>query len=243
VAVSAPTSSQRLDRLVRNPLALALALAVVAAIVLAVVSVLGSQGTKRAADAPLAGIGEARATFAGVPQQGFALGSPSAKLTIEEYADLQCPYCQRFALDVLPLVVDRYVRTGKARLVFRPLAFIGDDSVRAGRFVAAAGQQGKLWQLVELLYRNQGGENTGWASGDLLDNAGRAVGLDVARADAYAQGDASAGTLRTVAERGDSLGVRSTPTLVLIRSGHAPQLANNALDTTALFALLDDALP
>jgi protein-disulfide isomerase len=72
-----------------------------------------------------------RSLFAGIPQQGNVLGSPMARVTPVEYADLQCPYCGRWARDTLPALVRDYVRTGKLRIVFKGLAFLGPDSVKA----------------------------------------------------------------------------------------------------------------
>lgn len=68
------------------------------------------------------------------------------------------------------------------RIVFRGVAFIGPESEEALRFALAAGQQGMLWNTVHLLYENQGEENEGWVTDDLLTAVGRAVpGLEVQR--------------------------------------------------------------
>ena len=222
----------------RNRLAVALAVGVVAAAALIGASIVSSQAPTRASAAPLVGVAAAHELFAGIPQHGLTVGSPSAPLTIEEYADIQCPYCGRFAANVLPVLVREYVRTGKAKLVFRPLTFVGDDSVQAGRLVTAAARQNALWQLVDVLYANQGEENTGWVSPHLLDAAGLAAGLDVQRANAFAASDEAAAQLQAVNARAQSLGVRSTPTLVLIRSGRAPQVLNDVADPTTVLAAL-----
>ena len=90
--------------------------------------------------------------FAGIEQQGAALGSPKAPVTLVEYADLQCPYCAQWARDALPTLVEDYVKTGKLRIVFRGLAFIGPDSDKALRTAIAAGEQNHLWDVVHGLY-------------------------------------------------------------------------------------------
>jgi protein-disulfide isomerase len=96
-------------------------------------------------------------------------------VTLVEYADLQCPYCALWARDAFPQIVERYVRPGRVRVVFRGLAFIGPDSESALRAVLAAGRQQRLWNLVHLLYVNQGAENAGWVTEDLLHRAGHAI--------------------------------------------------------------------
>jgi protein-disulfide isomerase len=97
-----------------------------------------------------------------------ALGSPNAPVTLVEYADLQCPFCAEWAHRALPALVDQYVRTGKVRIVFRGLAFLGPDSDRALRAVVAAGRQNRLWDVTEALYHRQGPENSGWVTDGLL---------------------------------------------------------------------------
>ncbi|MEX2256889.1 MAG: thioredoxin domain-containing protein [Acidimicrobiia bacterium] len=117
--------------------------------------------------------------FAGLEQQGVALGSPRAPVTLVEYADLQCPYCAQWARDALPTVVEEYVRTGKLRLVFHGLAFIGPDSDTALRTAIAAGRQNHLWDVVHGLFRSQGDENVGWVTDELITEIAVAVsGLD-----------------------------------------------------------------
>jgi protein-disulfide isomerase len=224
----------------RRTLALGAGAAVAAALVVA--SLIGATRGGPPAAAPLAGLGVARSLTSGIPQHGFVLGSPAAPLTIEEFADLQCPYCRRFALEVLPVLVQRYVRTGKARIIFRPLAFIGRDSTSTARLVAAAAAQDGAWELIDLLYRNQGAENGGWATDDLLHDALAGAGLDARRAERVAAGDGAGAALQTAAERAAALGVKATPALVLTRKGHAPEAVANPLDAAALCLTIDAAL-
>ena len=54
----------------------------------------------------------------GIPQEGLTLGDPKAPVLLVEFADLQCPFCRDYALNVLPQVVEHYVRTGKLRLEY-----------------------------------------------------------------------------------------------------------------------------
>ena len=90
-------------------------------------------------------------------------------MTLVEYADLQCPYCAEWSHRAFPALVDRYVRQGKVRIVFRGLAFLGPDSDRALRTAVAAGRENRLWNVVEGLYHRQGHENSGWVTEALLD--------------------------------------------------------------------------
>src|SRR4051812_48259497 len=129
---------------------------------------------------PVDGVGVA-GLLRGIPQSGNVLGRPDAPVTLVEYADPQCPYCGIWARETFPTLVREYVRTGKVRIVWRGLAFVGADSRTALATAVAAGQQDRLFDVVALLYRNQGVENTGWVSDALLRRVGAAVpGLDAA---------------------------------------------------------------
>jgi protein-disulfide isomerase len=97
------------------------------------------------------------------------LGSPSAPVTLVEYADLQCPYCAEWSRGTLPVLVERYVRPGKLRIVFRGLAFVGPDSEQALRAALAASDRNRMWDVVDGLYRRQGAENSGWVTDGLLE--------------------------------------------------------------------------
>jgi len=164
-------------------------------------------------------VANARALFRGIPQQGNVLGKASAPVTLVEYVDMQCPYCDAFAKQVLPTLVPTYVRNGDVKMIVRPLAFIGPDSVRGRNAVIAAGRQNKFFDLMELLYLNQGTENTRWLSEDLVKRAGAAVGLDAARFDktrnAPAVGDAA--TAFDAVAQADK--VHRTPTILVGKTG------------------------
>src|SRR4051794_31179434 len=128
-------------------------LALVVVVVAVVVS--GGSSSKTPSKAKAASV---TALFAGVPQKGFVLGSPKAPVTVEEFLDPQCPFCAQFSREALPTVIRDQVRTGRIRLVMRPQAFIGQDSVVAARAVAAAARQDHAWTLLDLIYANQGPE-------------------------------------------------------------------------------------
>jgi protein-disulfide isomerase len=161
--------------------------------------------------------------FAGIPQHGAVLGSPAAPVTVVEYADLQCPYCAEWALQALPDVVSKYVRTGRVRLVFRGLAFLGADSELALRMVVAAGAQNKQWELLHELYGRQGYENSGWVE-DELDGAVAAVGLTAKDLDRTAWSGATTRLIAHQARAAHAAGVQGTPSFEIGPTGGRMQL-------------------
>ena len=100
------------------------------------------------------------ARWPGSRSEGSCSGDPDAPVTLVEYVDLQCPYCAEWAVRTFPVLVSDYVRTGKLRIVFHGLAFIGPDSDTALRTALAAGREDRLWDVVAGFYVRQGAENT-----------------------------------------------------------------------------------
>jgi protein-disulfide isomerase len=216
---------------------LLLAGAVLVVLAIAGVGLLSSGGGS--ATRRVEGAGETRALLDGIPQHGNVLGARAAPVTLVEYADLQCPYCRDFDVQTMPLLVRRYVRTRRLKVVFRPLAFIGPDSVRGRNAVVAAGLQGRLFDVMELLYQNQGTENTGWLDDRLVRSVGTAVpGVDVSRL----VDESSSTTVAREAQRFDDAaiadGVRATPTLLVGKSGGGLR----RVDEAGLKAAIDAAL-
>ena len=187
-----------------------------AAVLIVVVSIVASQAG-REDPAPAA---EAQALFAGIPQDGADLGRPDAPVVVEEYADLQCPFCAQAAASTVPPIIREYVRTGQVRLRFRTLACLGEDSIEAGRATVAAGQQDRLWPFVERFYAAQGQENSGYVTEEFLrEVAGGVPGLS---ADRMLDAAGSAAAERQLAEdaaAAQRAGVSSTPTFLVGRRG------------------------
>ncbi len=196
-------------------------LAVLAVSIVGVFAVGGKDSGK--AKAPT-GAREVTALYAGIPQQGSQLGDPRAPITLTEFADLQCPFCAHYAKDVQPTIVKRYVRTGKVRLDFRILTFIGPDSDRAGRMAAAAARQNKLWNFTELFYKNQGTENTGYADDAFLRGLGGAIpGFNVERAMRLRGSAPVTMQLENDKEQAARHAIDSTPSFLIARRGQPAQ--------------------
>jgi protein-disulfide isomerase len=153
----------------------------------------------------------------GVPTDGYLMGDPDAPVLIEVFADFQCPYCQRFAILEAPELIETWVRPGRARLVFRDFAFLGEESRWAAVAARLAAQQGRFWQFHDLLYSNLVGENVGSYTPDRLLLMGRMAGLDM---DAFVTGlqvpaarDLWAVIEAEVREANALRGVSATPTV------------------------------
>ena len=234
------TRTRRLQILIS--LGLLAALAVVLAIAL------GGGGGGSASKTPTAARTTAAGSpidrlFQGIPENGLTLGSPNAPATLEEFVDPQCPFCAMFSKQVLPTLVQNYVRPGRLKLVLRPLAFIGKDSVTGEHAVVAAGAQDLAWPFLDVLYANQGDENSGYLTKDFLVKLGRLVrGFDpqamLARMDAPAVTHA----LQEADARATQFKLDSTPSFLLTVDGGKPKPLQSNLVPGAFTRMLDAAL-
>jgi protein-disulfide isomerase len=192
-------------------LGVAAALAVVAVVAAIVISQSGAEDEEAPALPPL-------------PQERVWLGDRDAPATLIEFADLQCPFCAEYATETLPGVIDRYVRPGRLRLELRLLAFLGPDSVRGRQVAHAAALQDRMWDFTERFYRNQGPENSGYATDAFLRRLARQTpGLDLEqlRSDLGSQ---EVEALTRQAERlARRLDVSGTPSFFLVRDGEEPE--------------------
>ncbi len=224
-------------------IAAAAGLAVVAALV--GVSLAGGKSSSHASSTTTVAMGsKTAALFAGIPQRGDTLGSPKAPVTLIEYADMQCPYCGEYARNTLPILIRDYVRTGKVKMVFRGLEFVGPDSDKALRAVYASGQQDKLWNYLHLMFENQGTENTGWVTEDLLRAVGQAVpGLDVEKMLAARNTQSVTDAIAVAGQHGQDDGVAHTPWFQVGKTGGATQpLPLTTLAPSAFTPTLDKLL-
>lgn len=199
--------------------ALALAAAIIVVIVIATGGGDDKTPQKRAGES-VAGQRDAIALFQGIEQRGTSLGDPRAPVTLVEFADLQCPFCRDFSLQVLPSIVNDYVKTGRIKLEFRDLAFLGTDSTRGAQMAESVGLQDRLWEFIDIFYANQGQENSGYVTDEFLTRvAGAIPGVDVQRA-MDDRGTARVQRLLTEAQNeATANGISATPSFLIGPTG------------------------
>jgi len=206
---------------------LAAAAAIVVLLVVAVAAAVKLTGGSSGATTPpggvsLPGSGDVQRLLKDVPQTGNVLGDSSAPVTLVEYVDLQCPYCQQFETQVMPNVIDRYVRSGKLKVELRVLAFIGPDSQRGQLAAIAAAEQGKEFNFAQLLYANQAGENSGWLSDEMVASAANSIpGLDLEKLLSAAGTSGVKTTAQRYVTQATADKVTGTPSLLVGHTGSA----------------------
>lgn len=204
--------NQRRQRLLRFA-AGAVFLAIVVVAVLIVVDSGGSGG-----DTNLEGTAEVNRLLKGIPQLNMDLGSEKASIELVEFGDLQCPVCKGYSEHVLPPIIESAVRQGKLRLDFHNFVIVGKQSTTAGAAALAAGQQGRGWNYVELFYRNQGEENSGYADDDeFLKAIAEAAGVkNIAQWEKERRELVS--EVSGTSNDAESLGLEGTPSFVILGS-------------------------
>jgi protein-disulfide isomerase len=158
--------------------------------------------------------------LAGIPQSGARLGNPNAPVTMVYYGDLECPVCADFSLKGgLPELIAKDVRSGKVQLLYRSFETATRDpsTFRTQQVAAlAAGKQNHLWDFVELFYRQQGAEGTGYVTDSYLNGLARQIpGLDLSKWGSERTDPSLQDQVVADGRAAAAIGVNGTPTLVM----------------------------
>jgi protein-disulfide isomerase len=110
---------------------------------------LQQQNAKNAPQEPPAQ--QAKLNLEGMPM----LGVKTAPVTIVEFTDYQCPFCQRFHVATFPELKKQYIDTGRVRFFSRDMPLENHpNAVRAAMAARCANEQGRYWQLRDVMAAN-----------------------------------------------------------------------------------------
>ena len=107
------------------------------------------------------------------------LGNLDAPITLIEFGDYQCHFCNVFFHSTENDILKNYVETGKVKMIFKDYNIIGPDSINASHGAHCANDQESFWEYHDILYSNWTGENNGWASSENLGKFAQEIGLDM----------------------------------------------------------------
>lgn len=164
----------------KHLLQLSAGITVAALVVVALVIVVSQSqggGGGGGGDTNLEDVGLVEDQLHGIPQRGTVLGKPTAGVTLIEFGDLQCPVCKAYSEEVIPQIVSGPVRDGEAKIEFRNFTIISEQSVPAGAAAIAAGEQHRAWNYIELFYRNQGEEGSGYVTNAFMTSIAKGAGV------------------------------------------------------------------
>jgi protein-disulfide isomerase len=152
----------------------------------------------------------------GIPQHGTVLGNPSAKVTLIEFGDLQCPICKEFSEEVIPKIIEGQVRAGEAKIEFRNFTIISEQSIPAGAAALAAGEQGRAWNFIELFYRNQREERSGYVTSSFLNSIAKGAKVpDLKKWNEQRETERLVGKVESTTEQAETLEFTGTPSFAV----------------------------
>ena len=171
------------------------------------------------------------------------LGSESAPITIVEFGDYQCEACYAWFHNTRDTLIDNYIETGKAKLIFVDLPFLGRDSPKAAHASYCAEDQEKYWEYHTILYTFQDGHpDSGWADRDRLNSF--AFSLDMNMDEFNECMDSSKYKQRVKANYDDAVknGVTQTPTFILVSSDGTTKKLGGAQPYSVFAATIESML-
>ncbi|MGO1160923.1 DsbA family protein [Brucella pseudogrignonensis] len=163
-------------------------------------------------------------------------GKADAPVTIVEYASLTCSHCADFAVNTFPTIKEKYIDTGKAKLIFREFPF--DPRATAAFMLARCAPEDRYFPMVEVFFKQQ----QQWAGAA----DGEAALLQIAKLAGFTQESFKAcltnqqvlDDVRATMERGSKeFGVNATPTFFINGQKYA-----GALSVDEMSAIIDKLL-
>jgi len=169
------------------------------------------------------------------------MGSPNAPITLEVYADYQCPMCRSFFLDVVPSIVADYVSTGKVRLIHRDFPLpMHAFSKQATRYANAAGELGKYDVVATQIFKTQ----SEWEQNGNIDaEVAKVVSpTDLQKIREMVKSDSHLDdTVTSDVALGNQDRLNQTPTLVFVSHGKRTKI-DGALPLPVLKSYLDQLI-
>jgi protein-disulfide isomerase len=140
-------------------------------------------------------------------------GNPGAQVTLEEFGDFQCPPCGQFAGFAEELLKEY---DSRLRIVFRNFPLSAHEHAREAALAAeAAGIQGKFWEMHDALYREQANWSKAPNARELFESYAGTIGLDVDQFRKDMDGEKAKERVDLDQARGESLGIKLTPSLFI----------------------------
>ncbi len=155
------------------------------------------------------------------------MGNSNAPITILEWGDYQCTFCYRFHENTLDIINEEFIKTGKVKLVFKDFPLNGPDSLLAAEASYCAEDQEKYWQYHDELYKNWGGERTGWITRESLDKFAVTVDLDLLQFNVCLDEHKYQNRVNALHEFGKEIGIDATPSFLVFNDQKIIKIRGN----------------
>ena len=155
------------------------------------------------------------------------LGNPNAPITILEWGDYQCTFCYKFHQNTLEIINEDFIKTGKVKVVFKDFPLNGPDSKLAAEATYCAQDQEKYWQYHDELYKNWGGERTGWVTMEALTEFAETVNLDTWKFNKCLDDNKYESKVNSLYEFGNQIGIDATPSFLVFNDQKIIKILGN----------------
>lgn len=141
------------------------------------------------------------------------LGDPSAPVRMTIFSDFQCHFCKKFSMEIKPLIIEEYVKTGKVKMIFRDFAFLSKESDWAAEAAHCANEEDRYWDYIEKLHAVQQGHDASAFNRDILKKLAQDSGLNMDQFNQCFDSSKYAQKVKNSFEEGVKMGVKGTPTV------------------------------
>ena len=167
-------------------------------------------------------------TFSKLVENGSpVMGNINAPITILEWGDYQCTFCYKFHQNTLDIINEDFIKTGKVKIIFKDFPLNGPDSKLAAEASYCAQDQEKYWKYHDELYKNWGGERTGWITRESLDKFAETVDLDIEKFNKCLDDHKYENKVDLLYAFGKEIGIDATPSFLVFNDEKIIKIRGN----------------
>ena len=155
------------------------------------------------------------------------MGNTNAPITILEWGDYQCTFCYKFHQNTLDIINEDFIKTGKVKIIFKDFPLNGEDSKLAAEASYCAQDQEKYWKYHDELYKNWGGERTGWITRESLTKFAEIVDLDLKKFNKCLDDHKYENKVDLLYEFGKEIGIDATPSFLVFNDQKMIKIRGN----------------
>lgn len=155
------------------------------------------------------------------------MGNPNAPITILEWGDYQCTFCYKFHQNTLDIIKEDFVKTGEVKIIFKDFPLNGLDSKLAAEATYCAQDQDKYWEYHDELYKNWGGERTGWITRESLEKFAMTIDLNLKEFNDCLDNHTYKDRVNTHYQFGKELGIDATPSFLVFNEEKIIKIRGN----------------
>ena len=167
-------------------------------------------------------------TFSKLVENGSPImGNINAPITIVEWGDYQCTFCYKFHQNTLDIINEDFIKTGKVKIIFKDFPLNGPDSKLAAEASYCAQDQEKYWKYHDELYKNWGGERTGWITRESLTKFAETVDLDIEKFNKCLDDHKYENKVNSLYAFGKEIGIDATPSFLVFNDEKIIKIRGN----------------